>query len=662
MLRRQFGKPRQFDFFSYNTEFKMNILDLGQGMRLPGYIRALLWDMDGVLVDSLKLALEAVNTLLAQRFGSSVQVEADLIRALFAYHTAEFWRQILQDVAARYDLHDAPAAAADLQAAYDQARRDSVFALNPGIAAILTNARAAGLKLAVVSNNPTHEVEIALSRAGILEHFDIVVGNDVAQLAKKPAPDTYLHATALLQLKPSECAVIEDSLIGVQAGLATGAHTLAVATGGTSFAQLEQSGAHAVYQAFMPPGISFDFGDVRQKRIFTPNEFVTHMLEHIAWRMGLRLELDWYNNDWRALGQWFGAHLKKLPLQAREAATLGMIDDGSAEVLLDTRQAPGLHLESVPVLDLDWFLSLRCEQLSSGVPLLELMQGLAEGLALSMRVRVGNVEDPHHTWEGVFRAIGITLQRLYAPAYGDALLSEESIIAPPGAGDLHIRYKSAQVAEVFRGTAESHVRVRVDFSRPDLRAFHFEVAPTIDVAPLPQLLDLFATSAGFGLEVDFKATVLSSSHVVLEDTALVLGRALLEILILRMSQSGVNGAGSSLRTAEDFTHQAVRVGISVEGRKFWRFLNCQGSADNLKKDFILGHDVFGSLRSEDLDDFLDGLAGGLSASIMIHMLRIPAAEEGWPMLFHNLGHALREAFAYNPCRKGVPPGVKATLA
>jgi HAD superfamily hydrolase (TIGR01509 family) len=632
------------------------------GLSVADDIRAILWDMDGVLIDSLQLALEAANRLLALRFGAQVQVEATLIRALFAYHTPEFWRQILDHIAQQYGLEDAHHAAPELVAAYDHARRESVFALNPGIREILIAGRAAGLKLAVVSNNPTLDVEIALERAGIRAYFDKVVGNDVAKLAKKPAPDTYLHAAALLNIPIAQCAVIEDSLIGVHAGVAAGAYTVAVATGGTSFEALQQSGAQRVYQAFIPPQIQLSWGDVRQKRLATPNEFVTHMLEHIAWRMGLRLELDWYNDDWQALGAWFGQQLTQFPRQQDSAAALGMIDDGSAEVMLDAQQPPQLCLESVAVVDLTWFLGLRCEQLPNGTPLVELMRGLAQGLGLLMRVRVGNVEDPHHTWEGVFRALGIALQRLYVAPQPQPQFSAALQTPAPGNGDIHIRQRSLLGAEVFRGTAESHVRVRVDFSQPDIRAFHFEVAPSIDVSALPRLLTLFADNAGFGLEVEFKATVLSSSHVVLEDTALVLGRALLEILILRMAQSGVNGAGDSLHNAHDFDHQALRVGVSVEGRKFWRFLNCNGSAEQLKRDFILGHNVFDSVRSEDLDDFLDGLAGGLSASIMIHIDTLLPPSHGWPLLFAHLGQAMRGVFAPNPWRKGVPPGVKATLA
>ncbi len=106
----------------------------------------------------------------------------------------------------------------------------------------------------------------------------------------------------------------------------------------------------------------------------------------------------------------------------------------------------------------------------------------------------------------------------------------------------------------------------------------------------------------------------------------------------------------------------MAVGISVEGRKFWRFIPFDGSQENLKRKFLLGQTVMGNMRSEDLDDFIDGLSGGLGASIMIHLRDYGDPDKAWQEIFVGLGQAIKEAFAVNPYRQGVPAGVKATLA
>jgi len=56
--------------------------------------------------------------------------------------------------------------------------------------------------------------------------------------------------------------------------------------------------------------VQLKFGDVREKSITTSNQFVSHMIEHIAWRLGVQIKLVWENTNWRALGL---ALDKKLP-------------------------------------------------------------------------------------------------------------------------------------------------------------------------------------------------------------------------------------------------------------------------------------------------------------------------------------------------------------
>ena len=68
------------------------------------------------------------------------------------------------------------------------------------------------------------------------------------------------------------------------------------------------------------------------------------------------------------------------------------------------------------------------------------------------------------------------------------------------------------------------------------------------------------------------------------------------------------------------------------------------------------------LFSEDLDDFVDGLAGGLQSSVIVHVDSDVDPISGWPMLFRGLGEAIGELLMVNPYRLALTPGVKATLA
>ncbi|MGH3850113.1 MAG: hypothetical protein ACRDRT_10480, partial [Pseudonocardiaceae bacterium] len=83
---------------------------------------------------------------------------------------------------------------------------------------------------------------------------------------------------------------------------------------------------------------------------------------------------------------------------------------------------------------------------------------------------------------------------------------------------------------------------------------------------------------------------------------------------------------------------------------------------DFRKDFLVGHTLANGLHSEDLDDFVDGLAGGLESSIIMHIDGDTDPVTGWPMLFRGLGEAMAGLLAVNPHRLSLAPGVKATLA
>lgn len=414
--------------------------------------------------------------------------------------------------------------------------------------------------------------------------------------------------------------------------------------------------------------LSIVFGDVRKKKINTPNDFVSHMLEHIAWRMGLSIDLNFDSENWQQLGRIFGTEIKKFPAVRSEAAALGMIDDGAAVVSVDSGRKD-VVITALAGIDCEYFLGLRCEQIATGQPLVSLLEGLAEGVQSGISIEVLNLEDPHHTWEAIFRAVGIALSKIYTPiekaAETNAKIKADAGCEKQSAdGELTILEKGCNCAVVRRGTAETFVTVAVDFLSDKENRISVKVSDSISaaVSGIEELFRILTENLTAQVEIDFSARKLSSSHVVWEDIGLVFGRALLEILCQRMRHYGVNGAGSNLTDSLDAAGKNLRVGISVEGRKFLRIIPRDGDHAKLSKNFVIGNNVFGGIRTEDLDDFLDGLSGGLSASLFFEVKDYSDPQANWQELFAGLGTALHEAFLANPYRLGVPAGVKATLA
>lgn len=228
-------------------------------------------------------------------------------------------------------------------------------------------------------------------------------------------------------------------------------------------------------------------------------------------------------------------------------------------------------------------------------------------------------------------------------------------------GHLTIKQDESGLVRAARETAESRVVMELMRGQGGQTRARFDVADSIDVSGFPDLLAELCDAADLHLDLDFTATRLSSSHVVLEDVGLTLGAALFQMLTDRMMTTGTNGAGSSLRTADDFDNAPVSASVSVEGRKFLKIVSAT-TMEDMRWRLILGQTLSGNIRSEDIDDFVDALAGGLKGSIFINERTVHTdADAFWRGTFRALGLAIHEALAPNPARKGLPPGVKATL-
>jgi beta-phosphoglucomutase len=191
-----------------------------------GGIRAILFDFDGVLVDSEPTRFRAGRAALADG-GLSLSWE------LFARH----WlgrpdEAALRDILGhRFDA-EGPAVLARRHAAYAELLAE--VPLFPDAARLLRRLPAA-LRLAVASGSRRPEVTGVLAREGLAFRFHtLVTAEDYARA--KPAPDPFLAAARAVAESPAACLVVEDSPAGVAAAQAAGMRVVAV----------DRSGAGAV--------------------------------------------------------------------------------------------------------------------------------------------------------------------------------------------------------------------------------------------------------------------------------------------------------------------------------------------------------------------------------------------------------------------------------
>jgi HAD superfamily hydrolase (TIGR01509 family) len=185
-------------------------------------IRAVIFDMDGVLTDSEPLINEAAIEMFREK-GVTVQPED------FCPFVGSGEDRYISGVAEKYKLRlDIPSAKRRTYEIYLDLVPRKLQAF-PGVQALVHACREAGLKIAVASSADFIKIQANLNKIGLpIQSWDVVVsGEDVAH--KKPAPDIFLAAAAKLQIPPAQCVVVEDAVNGVQAAKAAGMRCVAVA-------------------------------------------------------------------------------------------------------------------------------------------------------------------------------------------------------------------------------------------------------------------------------------------------------------------------------------------------------------------------------------------------------------------------------------------------
>ncbi|MBI2765489.1 MAG: HAD family phosphatase [Chloroflexi bacterium] len=181
---------------------------------------AVIFDMDGVLVDGEPLHFEAVNELLA-RDGLTLTLE----QYQPYMGTKSGWTELIRDFGLpRPREHYAPLYHELIMRQY----RERSTAL-PGALAVVCSLRKASMPLALASSSIQPWVEACLANIGLATAFDVIVtGSDVER--GKPAPDIYLAAAERLGAAPARCLAIEDAPAGVASAKAAGMTCWAILT------------------------------------------------------------------------------------------------------------------------------------------------------------------------------------------------------------------------------------------------------------------------------------------------------------------------------------------------------------------------------------------------------------------------------------------------
>jgi HAD superfamily hydrolase (TIGR01509 family) len=202
-------------------------------------VLALLLDIDGTLMDTFDLILEAMNVAIAEHrveplraeelrplIGMPVEVQMKRLRGMEG--------PVVREIAERY---------------YEEFHRlvDRGLRLYPGVAETL--ARLKDRPITTVSTRRREEARHMLRVAGIDRYFRAIVGGD--EVARpKPSPDLPLHAAKALRVPPARAAVVGDSPVDILAGRAAGTWTIAATYGYGEIKALREAKPHAEIAKF----------------------------------------------------------------------------------------------------------------------------------------------------------------------------------------------------------------------------------------------------------------------------------------------------------------------------------------------------------------------------------------------------------------------------
>ncbi len=176
-------------------------------------IRAVIFDMDGLLTDSERIGLMVMHEC-ALKQGVAVPI------SFIIPHLGATKQFSCDRYHAHYPALDTERLYVDFRAEMFALAERGGIPLKKGAKELLAVLNERRIPCAVASSSSRETVALYMRQNGVLDCFTALVGG--GELASKPAPDIFLKAAELLNASPSECLVLEDSWNGTRAGRAAG--------------------------------------------------------------------------------------------------------------------------------------------------------------------------------------------------------------------------------------------------------------------------------------------------------------------------------------------------------------------------------------------------------------------------------------------------------
>lgn len=184
-------------------------------------LSGVIWDMDGVLVDSGEFHYQSWRNTLAdyqlpysrEFFDKTFGMNNESILKLLGGEN--FNPRLIREIGERKE------------ATFRRLVGGRVKTL-PGVIPLLESVKGAGIPQAIASSAPQANIDVLVQELGLGDYFSAVISG--AEMPGKPDPGVFLKAAAEIHTPPSECVVIEDGIPGVEAALRAGMKCIALTT------------------------------------------------------------------------------------------------------------------------------------------------------------------------------------------------------------------------------------------------------------------------------------------------------------------------------------------------------------------------------------------------------------------------------------------------
>ena len=186
-------------------------------------IRGVLFDMDGVLVDSEEFICKAAIMMFKEL---GIRASSDDFRPYVGMGENKYLGEVAQKYGLKVEIEKIKERTYKI---YEKIVKGHLYPL-PGAHEFIAKCRNKGLSLALATSADRIKMEVNLKEIGLSEMTfnSIITGLDIVK--KKPFPEIYLKAAESLGLNSADCLVVEDAVSGIKAGKEAGCRCLAVTT------------------------------------------------------------------------------------------------------------------------------------------------------------------------------------------------------------------------------------------------------------------------------------------------------------------------------------------------------------------------------------------------------------------------------------------------